>query len=74
MERVTEMIAWMLVGVFAISFAGLLLLYITTLCICKRKLIFIKSKQSHFQAPNSSYEMDGNVCYQPGLNKDEELL
>ena len=73
MERVTEMIAWMLVGVFAISFAGLLLFYITTLCICKRKLTVRKSKQSRFQAPNSGYEMDGNLCYQLGPNKDEEL-
>ena len=65
------MIAWVLAGVFAVSFAGLLLLYIVTLCVYKRKLALMKSKQ--FQAPNNGFEMGGNVCYQPGLNKDEGL-
>lgn len=65
------MIAWVLVGVFALSFAGLLLLYIATLCVYKRKLALVKSKQ--FQVPNNGFGIDGNICYQPGLNKDENI-
>ena len=72
--KATEVTAWVLVGVCAVSFAGLLLLYILTLCMYRRKLTLTKSSK---QSPKyySGYEMDGNVCYQPGLKvcKDEVL-
>ena len=69
----TEMIAWVLSGVFAVSFAVLLLLYIVTLCVYKRKMTLMKSKHFQAKAPNGGFEMDGNLCYQSGMNKDDSL-